>query len=121
MSNRTQSFSVTGSTNSTVLDTGISSTNEETLFLKGVYISVSALQGNTVEGWISQTRHVQILDYPLRTHVASGTNQYPDTNGVHYLPIERELQVGETFQIGINSGGTATNIFGAYEFEVVGN
>ena len=119
MSRRTQKYSVTGATNALTLDGGIQSTEDEKIKLIGVYISASALVGNTIEGWISQTRHVEIIDYVLRTHTASGTNQYPDTNGMHYIPVERDLEVGLAFKIGVNAGGTGSNIFGAYEFEVL--
>jgi|TARA_Y100000310_G_C20573484_1_gene759259 hypothetical protein len=121
MSKRTQALTAAGSANGTVLDGGITSTEDEKIHLLGVYVSVDQLAGNTIEGWIGQTRHVEIYDYNLRSHAASGSNQYPDVTATHYLPIDRPLEVGKTFKLGMKCGGTATDIFGAYEFEVVGD
>mgnify|MGYP003133061583 CR=1 FL=1 len=115
---RTQAFTVTGSTNSQVLDTGIESTVAENIHLLGVYVSVSAYQGNELVGWISQTRYLQIEDYIIRTHTASGTDQYPVTTARDYIEVDVQLDIGQKFQIGINSGGTASDLYGAYLFMV---
>ena len=121
MSVRTQALTAAGSANATVLDGGIASTEDEKIRLLGVHVSVDQLAGNTIEGWIGQTRHVEIYDYNVRTHAASGTNQYPDTRAANYLPINRDLEVGKSFKLGIKCGATATDVFGAYEFEVIGD
>ena len=122
MSVRYQRFAVTGVANSLVLDaTGLASTVDQKITLKAIHVSTSVEISNTLEGWISQTRHLEIRDEVLPTVEASGTNQYRDTTRQHRWEIERELAVGETFQIGILSGGTLSSVFGAYEYEVAGD
>mgnify|MGYP003140377637 CR=1 FL=1 len=100
-------------------DTGIQSTAEERKFLHGMFVSVSAYAGNQLEGHIGQTQHVGVYDYAVRSHAASGTNQYPATNPINYIAIGRELAVGEVFKAGLECGGTNTNLFGSYEWEPV--
>jgi len=120
MSLRTQSLTAVGVANSTVLDGGITSTAQEKIRVVGFYITSDEQAGNIIEGWISQTRFQQIYDYNIDTIEASGTNQYLSVSKVGYLKVDKELREGETFQVGVNCGGTATDIFGAYEFEVIG-
>lgn len=118
MSFRYQSFDVTGVSNTLTLDAGLTSTEQEQIRLVGVYLSVDEIVHNDVEGWISQTRHLQIDDAVLDTDEADGTPSYRSTTKVNYLEIGRDLSPGETFQIGIRCGGTATDVAGAYKFEI---
>ena len=121
MSIRYQSFSVTGVANSTVEDGGITSTVDEPILVRGIHVTVSVWVGNTLEGWIAQTRHLQIRDRVIDTYEASGTNQFQSIDKANYFAIGRALDIGQTFLVAINSGGTLSSIEGAYEFEVIGD
>ena len=119
MARRFQKINVTGSVNSLVLDTGLESTEQERVRVVKVHLAVSGSIGNTVEGYVRQKQEIQIDDRIMDQANASGTNQFPSTNKLRTLEMDRELAVGERLQVGIRSGGTATNLFGAYEYEVM--
>lgn len=118
MSMRYETDDVTGVANTLTLGAGITSTEQETLRVNGVYLSVDEIIGNTVEGWISQTRHMQVDDRILDTDEADGSPSYRSTTKVNYLAVGRDLRPGETFQVGIRCGGTATDVVVVYDYEV---
>jgi hypothetical protein len=114
-------FGVTGVINTTVYDGGIESTEAEKITVKALLISISAYQGNLVEGWLEREKIVDIPDYCLNTHEAAGAaNAYKSTVKMLRIPVELALDIGKIFKVAINSGGTANNIFGAYEYEIAG-
>lgn len=119
MARRWQKITVTGSANSLVLDDGLESTEQERVKVVAVHVAVSAAVGNSVEGYIRQTREVEVDDRVLDVQAASGTNSYPSTTKLRTLMLDRDLAVGERLQMGVRSGGTASNLFGAYEYELV--
>lgn len=118
MARRFQKIIVTGNANSLVLDDGLESTEQERVRVVAVHVAVSAQQGNSVEGYVRQTREIEVDDRILDVSGSSGTNSYPSTNKLRTLTMDRELAIGERLQMGVRSGGTATNLYGAYEYEV---
>jgi len=115
-----QSFSVTGVANSEVLDSGISSTETEKKKVISILICVSGYAGNMVRGWLEREKKLEIYDYVLDTSEASGTNAYRSTTKIIQIPVELEIPVGQTFKVGIYCGGTGKNIYGAYQYEIIG-
>jgi len=115
----TKSFSITGSANTTIFDTGLTSTEEEKRKLVGVIVSLSAQIGNIIEGWLEREKVVDLYDYVLNTHEASGTNMYKSVNKELIIPIDMEIPVGQTFKMAVKSGATAINLFGSYIYELL--
>jgi len=115
-----KSFSITGVIN-TDSDPSVEleSTKTEPKQIKAILVSVSAYAGNTIRGVIEREKILEIYDYALRTHVASGTNQYPTVNGLIRIPLDHKIEVGDSFKLTLNNGGTATDLYGSYEYEIL--
>jgi hypothetical protein len=112
-------FAVTGVINTTVYDGGIESTESEKITVNAILISVSAYQGNLIEGWIEREKIVDVSDYLLNTHQAAGAaNAYKSTVKMLRIPVDAALDIGKIFKIAVNSGATASDIFGAYEYTI---
>lgn len=114
-----QAYAVTGSANTTVYDSGITSTETEKKRVLSVLINVSNYAGNLVQGWLEREKKVDVYDYVLNTDNATGTNAYRSTSKIIEIPLELDVPVGQTFKMAIKSGGTATNIQGAYKYEII--
>ncbi len=113
-------FNVNGTINVTELDAGLVSLVEEKKRVRAVLISSSAWEGNIIEGWIGTNRILEIYDYCLDTQELAGADTPPlSALKTIRIPIDEEIPAGQIFKIGINCGGTASNIFGAYEYEIV--
>jgi hypothetical protein len=118
MSIRTKAVTITGVASTETLDaTGISPARGETMKLRGVHLSVTDAVGNRIVGYVGQTKVFDIYDYAVPRINASGTNQYPTTSAQAFWPIDRDLEEGRPFQIGNNCGGTADDVYAAYEWE----
>ncbi|MEM1558217.1 MAG: hypothetical protein QXG12_06465 [Thermoproteota archaeon] len=100
---------VTGAPNTLVLGTGLVSTEVEPKIIKGLYIIVSARNGNMVEAWIERERILQILDTIF--NLASDAFRL-------YIPVDVDLPIGRRFVVGVRSGASATNIDVTYEYEI---
>jgi hypothetical protein len=112
-------FAVTGVINTTTPDTGIECTESEKIIVKALLISVSAYQGNIIEGWVEREKYVELYDYLLNTVLAAGAaNAYASTNKLLRIPVEIKLQLGQIFRVAVNAGAAAVNLFGAYEYEL---
>jgi hypothetical protein len=112
-------FAVTGVVNTTTFDAGIESTEAEKKTIKAILISVSAYQGNFLESWLEREKIVDLPDYVLNTHEAAGAaNAYKSTVKMLRIPVELALDIGKKFMVAINCGATASDIFGAYEYEI---
>lgn len=115
-----KAFIVTGQSNKTTFDDGLISTVEEPKRLRAVIISVSQWRTNVLEGWIETTRILEIPDLVLNTQEEYGAaNAYPSTNKMLRIPIEEDIKPGRIFKIAINCGTNSSNIYGAYEYELV--
>ncbi len=113
-------FSVTGTANTTVWDSGLTSTEAEKKHLVSILINVSGYQGNILRGILEREDIVKIRDYVLNTNAnTGGTSTLYSTSKIVEIPVDMDIPVGQTFKIGIESGGTATNIQGAYKYKIV--
>ena len=100
---------IVGTSNTTVFGTGLTSTEAEPKKLKNLILTVSARAGNRVEGWYEREKRLDIIDrnLPLPT----------ETHRV-IIPIDFDIAIGKTWKVAINSGGTATDIYVTYEYEL---
>lgn len=115
-----KAFAVTGVINVTTLDDGLVSLVEEKKKIRAVLISSSAWEGNVLEGWIGTNRILEIYDYCLDTQEETAGATAPlSQNKISRVPIDEEIPAGQIFKIGINCGATASDIYGAYEYETV--
>ncbi len=114
-----KSFTVEGIENKTVFDSGLISSIDEPKRLRAVIISVSEWQTNVLEGWIETNRILEIVDLVLNTqHEYGAANAYPSTTKLLRIPIEENIPPGMIFKIAIRCGTNASNIYGAYEYEI---
>lgn len=117
---RYQSFAVTGSANATVYDSGIESTEAEPKKVRALWLHVSGQVGNYIEGWREQERVFRMPDYLVVTDESAGsTDVQKVTNRAYRFELDEELPLGQRFQVAINCGATAKNLYGAYEYEIV--
>lgn len=114
-----KAFNVTGVPNKTEFDDGLVSTVDEPKRIRAVIISVSQWRTNILEGWIETNRILEINDMVLNTQEEyGGANAYPSTMKLLRIPIEENIKPGMIFKIAINCGTNASNIYGAYEYEL---
>jgi len=114
-----QEFAVVGVIANTVLEVaGLTSPEGEKRTLVAVLISASTVQGNIVEGWLETERILTIRDNVLHTDLNAGATGYASTSRISRIEVGHEINIGQTFRIGIRSGAVANNIAGAYEYEV---
>jgi len=108
-----KSFSVTGVANVTTFDSGLISSVAEPKKINAILICVSKWRSNNLEGWIETNRILEINDFVLNTDDT-------DNQGVAIIriPIDIIINPGMIFKIAINCGATATDIRGAYEYEL---
>lgn len=110
---------VDGVINVTTLDEGLVSRTEEPKTIRAVLINLSAHEGNVLEGWIGTERVLAIYDYCLDTQELTGADTFPiSQTKLNRIPVDLPIPSGAIFKIGIRCGGTASNVYGAYEYEV---
>jgi len=114
-------FKITGEANNTIFDPGIESSEKEPKRLLSILVQVSAYQENDVEGWIEKTKIFSVKDKLIDTiaNTASANMQYSGQR-INEIPVEIDLAVGERFKAAIRCGGTATDLIGAYIYELIG-
>jgi len=112
-----QAFDVVGVINTTTLDAGLYSTTEEPKRIEAVLVDVSTYQGNYIEGWIGNTRVLEIPDYVLNSRLAAGAaDAYASTIKMVRVPVELDIPTGQIFKIGVRCGAVANNLDGSYEY-----
>lgn len=117
-----KAFNVDGTINITELDGGLMSTVEVPTRIRAVLINTSATEGNIIEGWIGTKRVLEIYDYNLDTQEESAADTPPfSSQKIGRLPVEIDVPAGQSFKIGVNCGGVASNLFGAYEYDELGS
>ena len=114
-----QQFRVAGVINIITADQGLMSEVAAPRTIKAVLINVSAYEANSVEGWIGNTRVMQIPDELLDTEEDLGAANFPySTNKMQRIPLDLPIPAGQIFHVSIACGGVASNIRGAYEWEL---
>jgi len=116
-----KAFTVTGIASTLQSDGGLVSTIKEPKRIDAVLICVTAYESNIVEGWIGNEMVLEIRDNVLDTIEDLGAANFPySTTKMGRIPIYIDLEVGESFKIGIRSGLVLSSIEGAYEWSVPG-
>lgn len=114
-----QAFSITGVTNDTTYDGGLTSTEAEPKRLKAILVNVSDYQDNLVQVWLEREKLADVYDKIFNTDGDTGSTNTPySTTKLIRLPVDRDIPVGQTAKVAIQCGGNATNIQGAYEYEI---
>ena len=115
-----KSFTITGVINISTLDGGLFSLVAEPVRVRAVLINSSATEGNIIECWIGTKRVMACYDYLFDTQEETAGATAPlSQNKISRLPIELDVPPGQAFKIGINCGGTASDLYGAYEYDVI--
>lgn len=115
-----KAFTAVGVINTTVADAGLTSLVAEPVKVVAILINSSAQEGNMIEGWIGTDRVLEIYDYCLDSQELTGADTFPiSTVKMGRVPVDLEIPAGQIFKIAIRSGGTASNIFGSYEYEKI--
>lgn len=117
---RYQDFAVTGVANEEVLDAGIASTEVHTKHVAAVLCNLNIQEGAYIVAYVDETEILKIPDYLIDTQESTGsTNTQKSTKKITRIEIDYTLEVGEKLQIGTLSGATGSDLYGAYEYEIV--
>ena len=113
-------FKVTGENNKTVYDAGLTSSAEAPKRLIGVMINVAAREGNKIQGWLEREKVFELPDHLIDTQELVGSDDFPmSMNALNEIPVGVDMPVGTTFKVAIESGGTKSDLYGAYRYEIV--
>lgn len=113
-----KAFNVTGVINVTTLDDGLVSTIQVPVKIRAIIINSSATEGNIIEGWIGNEKVLEIYDYCLDTQEETAGATAPlSQNKISILPIDLDIPAGQIFKVGVNCGATASDLYGAYQYE----
>jgi hypothetical protein len=115
-----QYFHVAGIANTIQYDDGLKSTEAEKKRLLSVRLVVDEVADNRVQGYHERAK---IFDYPDRlideeTSTGSIDKAKPGAR-INEIEIGLEIPVGEVFKVAIQCGATATDIYGAYVYELI--
>lgn len=114
-------FRITGVINTTTFDTGLESSEKEPKTLLSILIQHSDIAGNDVEGWIEKTRIFNIPDSLIdTTDRESDALMNKSAQRINEIPVNVQLAAGERFIVGVKCGATASNLIGAYVYEITG-
>ena len=114
-------FSVTGVANSTVYDTGLTSSQEATKRLKSVMVNVSIQEGGKVQGWLEREKVFELPDHLIDTQETTGADTPPKSvNNLNESPVGVDMPVGTTFMVAIEGGAAGAAFSGAYRYEIIG-
>jgi hypothetical protein len=116
-----EDFDVNGNANElTMADETLQSTREETRHVHKALVEVNDYEGNEIVIRVDQTEICRVSEYLFNTHGdTGGTNTPYSTSKQSEIPIDLTLEVGQEIEIGIDCGGTATNLVGAWVYEPV--
>jgi hypothetical protein len=105
------SETITGAANTTRYGSGITSTEAEPKILKNLWVVVSARQSNRVLGYIEREKRIDVIDHilPLATEATR-----------FRIEINEDIPAGRTWQAALQCGGTATNVYVIYEYDIKG-
>lgn len=100
---------VTGSVNKEVISDKFTSPENEKRHLDGVYLNISAQQGNTVNIYLEREKLANINDYVIPTTAGNESN---------FFPLDLDLPIGQSLTLSVVSGGTANNLNAVLRYTV---
>lgn len=113
-------FNVTGVASKTVYDDGVTSSTEAKKRLKSIMINVAAREGNKVQGWLEREKVFELPDHMIDTQELTGADTFPlSMNSLNEIPVGVNMPIGTTFKVALESGGTPSDLYGAYRYEIV--
>ena len=116
---RYKKFAVISVASTEVLDSGLESTQTEPKTVVGVGLCVTDFAGNTIVGYVDQTKVLEIPDYMVHSYAAEATDTPPKSYAnVQYYDLNIPLLQGQTFRVGISCGATNENLTGYYKYEI---
>ncbi len=110
-----QSFDVQGVVNVPTYDAGLVSLVQEPRHINAILITQDAATDNLIECWIGNERVLEIPDYLLDT-IEEATVAGLSTTKINRIPVDMDIPPGQIFRAAIRCGGTASRIYGAYEY-----
>ena len=111
-----KAYTITGVINVATYDAGLQSPVDNPVHLNAVIINSSATEGNIIEGWIGNKRVLEAYDYCFDTQEECTAQAAISATKIGRLPIDLDIPPGKSFRIAIRCGGTASNLFGSYEY-----
>lgn len=116
-----QLFHVAGVANVITYDEGLKSTDAERKRLLAIRVVVDEIADNKVQCYHERAK---VFDYPDRLiDIEDGTgtlNKAKAGARINEIPVGIEIPVGEIVKVAIQCAATATDIYGAYEYELMG-
>ncbi len=118
---QSQNFHVVGVANSIVTDAGLISTDAEKKTISHIRLLLDEVANNDVHVYHERTKIHDIPDRLFDVENAAGTiNLAKPGARINDLEIAFPIPVGEKVAVAIKCGATATDIYGAYFFEITG-
>lgn len=114
-----KAFDVQGFINVTTYDAGLVSLVEEPYHVDAILITQDAAADNLLECWIGNERLLEIPDYLLDT-IEEAAVAGRSTTKLNRIPVDMDIPPGQIFRAAIRCGGTASRIYGAYEYTKTG-
>ena len=74
------------------------------------------MEGNRIQGWIGTKKIMEIYDYNCDTQEEAAAQTGLSVVKLGRIPVDADIPAGKIFKIGVACGGTANNLFGAYEY-----
>ena len=116
-----QKFHVAGVANSTVTDDGLFSTESEKKTISHIRLVLDEVADNDVHVYHEKTKIHDIPDRLFDVENSTGAiNLAKPGARINDLEIAFPIPVGESIKIAIKCGATATDIYGAYFYEIGG-
>ncbi len=117
-----QMFRITGVTNSVTFDEGLKSTEVEKKRLISVHVQMdnySATDDNQVQGWHERSKVFELPEKMFPTEIYTATSSTAAPDKMPSVPVELDIPVGEVFKVAMSCAATASDVRGAYEYEII--
>lgn len=117
-----QMFRITGVADTTTFDTGLKSTEVEKKRLISIHIQMdiyAATDDNQVEGWHERAKVFELPEKMFPTEIYSATISTTAGEKMPSVPVDLDIPIGDTFKVAMSCAATATDVRGAYEYEII--
>lgn len=108
---------VTGVSNQEVLEKLLTSTEEENKVLKGIFVTETTATENNDARIRLYLEREKLIDFDIRHLISAQDNASRQTENP-YIPVNVDIPVGQTIQVGHVSGGTASNVSYTVVYEI---
>lgn len=116
-----QLFRITGVANTITYDGGLKSTEAEKKKLVNVHLQMEAQAGtddNDVQGYHERAKIFDVPEKLVPAQPAATTTMAITNPQFLTLPVDLDIPAGETFKVAMKCAATATDLRGAYEYEI---